>query len=192
MSFPAFDQYWLDTASFVQTNFKEGDKIVAPLDFTEKLKVIYPYSTQYRAHTANFQWIILHKGMLLDFNKYFLTYVADTLIPVFANEVFVVFSQHRDLTPVMADAPHLQALWVAMRHESGFWPRLRRVLKQWKLAMQPSGLSEPQPQASASGEQHLSDLVPDYAALSVSEIRELMNQRYEANAAYDVQLYGTA
>ena len=37
MGFPAFDQYWTDTANFVQTNYKEGDKVVAPLDFEREV-----------------------------------------------------------------------------------------------------------------------------------------------------------
>ena len=168
----------------------------------EKLSAIYPYSNTYKANIDNFQWIILHKGMLQGLDSCFLTHVTNTLIPVFVNEVFVVFSQHRDLPPVKAHSPHLRALWAAMKREAGFWFKLGRIVKQLKLALQFSRLPSAQPNtrmrsdlplsgaspapAGPRGKQSLSEPVPDYATLSVAEIRDLMNQRYEAKAAYHI------
>jgi hypothetical protein len=53
------------------------------------------------------------------------------LHPVFANEVFVIFTERQDVAKLSARAPHLQAFW-AMQPRSlpvKIWHKLKAILK---------------------------------------------------------------
>lgn len=118
MSFPHQDQYWVDTAKFVQEHIKHEDRLLAPADFCKELPGAYPYSSIFvydiinsisPQGSLNFQWLLIHKGMIEQLDYNFLKSITKELNPVFANEVFVVFSSHKQLTPLDSSYLHLQA-----------------------------------------------------------------------------------
>jgi len=114
MSFPLCDNYWVDTANFVQSHIKPGENLLAPDEFGEKFINHYSYSAP-REEAANLQWVVIHKGMMEAIDYVFLEGVTQKLIPVFANEVFVVFSSQGNLSQVETQSVHIQAFWENMK-----------------------------------------------------------------------------
>lgn len=105
------DKMWEDTVKFIEDNIKDGDQLVGPVEFY----ALFPDATEpYFNFTVSsrkvIQWVIIHKGMLKDFDYHFLRRVQKTLRPVFANEVFVIFSDNKGLAEVDKDSPHFVSL----------------------------------------------------------------------------------
>ncbi len=105
MAFPAHDPYWNNCLSFLQIHMREGEVVFAPSEFIEVLPgKVYSYSS---GHSVDFQWAVIHKGMLADIKSLILKRVIKSYTPVFANEVFVVFSNRTDLPEVDLASPHI-------------------------------------------------------------------------------------
>jgi FkbM family methyltransferase len=121
MSFPTHDQFWIDTADFVQSHIEDGEKMIAPTEFKQRFPMqTRSYSSPFD-EDADFQWAIIHKGMMNEIDYAVLKRITKEFIPVFANEVFVVFSKHDILPPVPANSPHLISFQQGMK-------RRRRIL----------------------------------------------------------------
>lgn len=92
MSFPHHDTAWASTAEFVRSRLAAPDRVLAP----EPFRLIIPRTERYAAANglapSAFTWIVVHKGQLADFPRPFLTALTAAAQPVFANEVFVVFT----------------------------------------------------------------------------------------------------
>jgi len=118
-----FDRtYWTSTAEFVQRHLQPGERTVVPLPaFKIKLSgEVYDYET---AITKNidFQWAMLHKGMLEQAIPTLLKLVSSGFAPVLANEVFVVFTTRKDLPRLSYLSPHVKSLYVEpIKHD---WTR---------------------------------------------------------------------
>jgi hypothetical protein len=109
MSFPQQDVYWLNTLAFIESHRHLEDILLVPAEFTEKLTHAFDYSYSYLTQEKQFQWLVIHKGRIPEINITFLRKFIGNSDPVFANEVFVVFSTH-SLPKVKADSVHLVAL----------------------------------------------------------------------------------
>mgnify|MGYP006424141681 FL=1 len=119
MSFPNNDKFWLDTVKFLNNYLKSEDKLLAPTEFGEKIDNVFNYSSS-RADNANdFQWVILHKGRLNKINSSFLERIAQSFSPVFANEVFVVFSSYKSLKMINKNSLHVKNLWEKIKDIAG-------------------------------------------------------------------------
>lgn len=103
-SFPDGDQCWVKPVNFMRTYFKEGDKVIAPIEFGNKFTGIYPYSSSME-EVNNWKWAVIHKGRIEQIDKALLQYINEEFIPVFANEVFVVFSSYRQIPSVDRTSP---------------------------------------------------------------------------------------
>jgi FkbM family methyltransferase len=110
MSFPINDQYWVNTVDFLQKNIKGGNKIVAPNEFEEKFTGFISYRSIIDNSFNDFQWVIIHKGMMDNLKYTFLDKVVNEFIPVFANEVFVIFTNHTSMVELNHNFVHLQSL----------------------------------------------------------------------------------
>jgi hypothetical protein len=110
MSFPQQDVYWLNTLAFVQSHMHPQDVLLVPAEFTEKLPYAFDYSYSHPAQEKRFQWLVIHKGRIPEINIAFLREFIEKSAPVFANEVFVVFSKY-SLPKVKANSAHLVALY---------------------------------------------------------------------------------
>jgi len=109
MSFPQHDMYWLNTLAFIASHMHPEDILLVPAEFTEKLTHAFEYSYSFYSQEQRFQWLVIHKGRIPEINIAFLRKFIGESTPVFANEVFVVFSKH-SLPKVKLDSVHLVAL----------------------------------------------------------------------------------
>jgi ubiquinone/menaquinone biosynthesis C-methylase UbiE len=202
MPFPIHDQYWLDTADFVQTYIRDDEMILAPVEFEEKFQgKILPYSSTFAGKLIP-QWAIIHKGMLNEINYDILRHISKKLIPVFANEVFVVFASRRDLPEVSSASPHVKSFLEKLKRKT--FKSTTNIIKRWIISV---GLGSketikkiPLLRSVAKRIYHwmrLSETIPlpetnpivpddhiDYSNLSTAEIKNLMDARYKKGEAY--------
>lgn len=106
--FPYDDSYWVSAADFVEAHRQPEELLIAPLRFSQRLGQVQPY-TQKLTSMSGFHWAIVHKGSLDKLRPELMRSIAAEAMPVFANEVFVVFSNRTDLAQLEASTPHLAA-----------------------------------------------------------------------------------
>ena len=92
MSFPYHDVYWADTAKFLMPQVTTNDKVLAPDDFWRLFPRIYRYINTRLKPAMSYDWAVIHKGQLGEFSPKFLRGLGGRMVPVFANEVFFVWS----------------------------------------------------------------------------------------------------
>jgi FkbM family methyltransferase len=109
VSFPSEAQ-WGEVAALIGDHLQEEDRVIAPLEFGERLPRVVPYRLSRISSGHDFQWVVLHKGLLTHVDRTFLDGVLRDMRPVLANEVFVVYSSREDVPRVDIDDPHVQAL----------------------------------------------------------------------------------
>ena len=110
MTFPRHDKYWVNTAKFVEDHLLNGERLIASpwfgIKFTGKIS---PCSSSLVEH--NCQGAVIHKGMLGTINYGLLKDVVKKFKPVFANEVFVVFLTHEEMSEVDRKASNIHFFW---------------------------------------------------------------------------------
>lgn len=106
------NKYWKDAADFVSSNLKKDDIIIAPIEFEEiigkNLIIDYSLSVTFK---RKINWLIIHKGMIEKIDIDLMKNANRNLIPVFANEVFVIFSTYKNLNKVDSNSSHLIAYY---------------------------------------------------------------------------------
>jgi hypothetical protein len=108
-SFPHRDPYWQACLSFLIGHVRENDVVLAPPEFVQALPChVDAYSSGSTQHP---HWIVIHKGMIPEIWSGHLTKMVRRYTPVFANEVFVVFSTRADLPCYDRRSPHIKSLW---------------------------------------------------------------------------------
>jgi ubiquinone/menaquinone biosynthesis C-methylase UbiE len=111
MSFPYNDRYWADVAAFLQPLAGPDDKVLAPDDFFRLFPRIYRYLNTRLRPGMDYDWAVIHKGMLCEFAPEFLRRLVQAAQPVFANEVFVVWSASPRAAPLPKAAhEHVQPM----------------------------------------------------------------------------------
>lgn len=110
MAFPQDDKAWADTADFLRGRMGPADRLVAPDPFRFAIPRALRYGQIRNDAPARFDWITVHKGELDRIPRPFLLAIAAEAVPVFANEVFVVFSREPggDLAD-LAESDHVKA-----------------------------------------------------------------------------------
>lgn len=106
----SIDTHWLTAKDFIQKYIKPGERIVAPNRFKHQLANLYAYKITYELAADQFQWVLIHKGMLNAIDNEFLKQTVQTLKPVFANDVFVVFSSRSDVPTIASNSIHIRSL----------------------------------------------------------------------------------
>jgi ubiquinone/menaquinone biosynthesis C-methylase UbiE len=115
MSFPYNDRYWTDVAAFLQPLAGAGDKLLAPDDFWRLFPRIYRYINTRLRPEMDYDWAVIHKGQLVELAPEFARRLVTTAAPVFANEVFVVWSASPRAMPLPTPAHrHVQPLLEAI------------------------------------------------------------------------------
>lgn len=102
------DLYWSNAKQFVETHKQHGDQVIAPAQFASGLSDVATctYEMSYVKSIEAFQWIVLHKGMLRKVRHHFLYQTVQHRQPVYANEVFVIFSNSvPNVTPLASANP---------------------------------------------------------------------------------------
>jgi glycosyltransferase involved in cell wall biosynthesis len=110
MPFPENDQYWRDALDFLKAHHQPGDVVIAPVEFAEKMADAATYALTFASRSVIFPWAVIHKGLLGDIDERFLVATCRKAAPVFANEVFVIFSGKDPLPAIDAHSPHLLSL----------------------------------------------------------------------------------
>jgi hypothetical protein len=135
--FPLDDAHWIEADQFLSTQVQPHEILVAPNEFYEK------YPQQIRFYSAanrealleqscvRAQWVVIHKGQLEAIDSTFLKWTMQALHPVFANEVFVIFTERQDVAKLSARTPHLQAFWTMQPRSLPveIWQKLKAILK---------------------------------------------------------------
>lgn len=110
MSFPHNDPYWASTAEFLSENYKAGERVLAPELFWRIVSEVRTYPDTFFRTTPDYDWIVLHKGELDRVDRKFLEWVLNNTVPVFANEVFVIFTSASDRGfPSLLRSDHVRA-----------------------------------------------------------------------------------
>ncbi|MBD2388195.1 class I SAM-dependent methyltransferase [Cylindrospermum sp. FACHB-282] len=203
MPFPINDNYWINTAQFLQDHIKNEDKIIANSEFIEKFSNTIPYPSNWNTELTNYQWVVIHKGMMDELDYLFLKRITEEFIPVFANEVFVVFSREHKLSTVDKTLGHWQSFIDNMKVQEGSDQILPLIFKKVERIITPlikrldiieqviakSTRKETNQIPEVAVQLVKQDCVaanPDYSTLSVAKIKELMDSRYSSHDAYNI------
>lgn len=203
MPFPINDNYWMNTAQFLQEHIKNEDKIIANSEFIEKIPNTIAYPSNWNTELNNYQWVVIHKGMMDELDYLFLKEIIKDFIPVFANEVFVVFSRERKLSAVDTTLSHWQSFLDNMTLQEGVDQMLPRIYNKLEKILIPlikrldvieqviakfttKETNEIAQTAVQLVKQNSVAANPDYSTLSVAKIKELMDSRYKSQNAYNI------
>ena len=116
------DFHWRNAKSFLHTYLQAEEKLVAPKLFKKEFLNAYSYEATATLEVSQICWVLLHKGLLQKLDSVFLNHTVAALKPVFANEVFVLFTRRQDIASDV-DSMHLEALWAYVNPaESGDSP----------------------------------------------------------------------
>lgn len=115
MSFPYHDRFWTETADFVEKHRAPGESVLAPDLFWWRFEQIARYANTKLRPDARYAWAILHKGELQRLAPGFLSVMREDMRPVFANEVFVVWTRRPDFARIPETDRHLSAYFAMLR-----------------------------------------------------------------------------
>lgn len=102
--------FWIETVDFLKRHVQPQEPITAPLVF--KIHLRNPIS-DYRSFAKKGKppWVVIHKGMVESIDALLLPLLLQRYTPVYANDVFVVFSLHKALPALPYLSPHVKALY---------------------------------------------------------------------------------
>src|SRR5438093_12025905 len=109
MPFPHHDRAWVETARFLAEHVQPGELLIAPDEFVEQFPSSHSYSASFAPFALSYPWAVIHKGMLSRISRSCLTELDEQRTALFANDVFVIFSEHKNFPNIAADSPHLKA-----------------------------------------------------------------------------------
>ena len=125
---------WHDAVTFLQQHSQPEMPIAAPLIFSIPLSnPVFDYQTFIKK--GGVSWVVVHKGMPDWVDAIIPKLVAQGLAPVFANEVFVVFTTCK-LPRIGYSMPHVRPLYVDYLKRN-----LGRVTKPLRQKLQPDHAS---------------------------------------------------
>jgi SAM-dependent methyltransferase len=104
MSFPHDDKAWAATAEFLRERLAPADRLVGPDPFRWVIPRSQRFSRARGAAPADFEWTVVHKGELDAVPRDYLAALPKAAVPVFANDVFVVWT-----TAPLGELPDLTA-----------------------------------------------------------------------------------
>ena len=92
MSFPS-DQYWTQALTFLQQQINPSDTLLAPNDFLEFFPGTYHYRVSHLFPVRSYDFVVFHKGMVVEIDQSLSLEVLEQFYLVFANDVFVIYAQ---------------------------------------------------------------------------------------------------
>jgi hypothetical protein len=102
---------WKTTADFLLNHIQPQEAIAAPLIFQALLlRSIITYSSFLTGEPV--QWLILHKGNCDRQGSLLFKLMNQGFKPVFANEVFVVFTTRKDVSSLPYTSQHVKPLYI--------------------------------------------------------------------------------
>lgn len=131
--FPDTDPLWTEVVEFLNLYVQEDERIAALGEFSKKFPKQFCSFMEPFHKNPEVSWVVIHKGECQNLDSEALKWTVRTLKPVFANQVFVVFSK-RDKVPAMSPlATHVLTLsgriWTQRLEEMGLLtPKARRAI----------------------------------------------------------------
>jgi hypothetical protein len=120
---------WNAAIAFLQEHVKPDEVVIAPLAFKAKLPdQVYDYDA---FGSTSSQWAVLHKGRTQQIGPMLLKLMMRGFNPVFANEVFVIFSTRKRLPQVNYTSRHVRPVYID-RVKRGVESLLKPIYKNWK------------------------------------------------------------
>jgi SAM-dependent methyltransferase len=111
MSFPYHDRNWVDVVAFLEPRLRDEDRVLAPDRFWWRLsRPVHRWVPANLSPGARYDWVVVHKGELGQFPRAFVAGLGAAMVPVLANEVFVVHGRPDRADPARApgaDDAHL-------------------------------------------------------------------------------------
>jgi hypothetical protein len=102
---------WKDAADFLRDRAQPKEAIAASLIFqTSLLRPVQDYEAFFSGDAI--QWVVVHKGKTEQIGSLLVRLFNKGFRPVFANEVFVIFSTRKDLEALTYTAKHVKPLYV--------------------------------------------------------------------------------
>lgn len=126
------DYFWHDAFVFLREHASLNQSFLLPDELCNIFQNTFSYCQTHTENRRKFDWVLLHKGRLLKVAPSVMEEVCRSFTPVFANEVFVLFSSPKAVrsqaTTSIRRSPHVQALLAKLREQ-----KLKQSFK--KLAM---------------------------------------------------------
>ena len=108
---------WQSAADFVRDRAQPDEAIAAPLIFRASLlrPILDPADLSKdnaKGSQDNLKWVVLHKGKIEQLGAVLTKLLTKGFRPVFANEVFVIFSARKDVKAIAYTSKHVKPLYV--------------------------------------------------------------------------------
>jgi hypothetical protein len=100
-----------------------GENVFAPVAFLRFFQSVLPYRLINEDSLSNAKWLILEKSAAANISSKILQEIRQRWSPIFANEVFVIFSNGPSRSQFDFDPKHLQELWVKMTERESTRPK---------------------------------------------------------------------
>lgn len=124
------DPIWQEAGDFVEKRLEPGEKVAAPLAFKARLAREVQDSADFLQDHQAFDWVIIHKSMTDRVMPMLFRLVWNGFGPVFANDVFLIFSKQPGAKRLSYLAPHVRSLYLGrIKTYTRFY--FERLLKPW-------------------------------------------------------------
>jgi SAM-dependent methyltransferase len=150
MPFPTDDRAWNDTLLYLLERRRPGERTLAPDEFADELPFVRPYSQQHSGEEPAYAWVVIHKGLVGKLDAGFMRDLTSWSVPVFANEVFVVFAREPGFgMSDVSDSNHAKALLNVLpkRDAAPAEPEPEAAAPQPEPEPEPEPSIEPEPEA---------------------------------------------
>ena len=121
--FPDTDPLWIEVADFLTTAIRDEERVAAMGEFSKKFPKQFCSFIEPFHDNPKVNWVIVHKGEYESIAPISLRWTMNTLKPVFANKVFVVFSRRADIPAINPWSTHVLTLsgriWTQRLEEMG-------------------------------------------------------------------------
>ncbi len=129
-NFPNGDPYWLSVCKFLKKYCQVGEFVLGPEEFKDEFPDLIGYSSIDLLTLQKIDWAILHKGQVDRIGYCVAKQISCQLKPVFANEVFVIFSRRGGVffvkSLIVARSKHMVSLRNILQELS-----LRNILQEY-------------------------------------------------------------
>lgn len=122
MKFPYHDLYWKSVADFLFARFGETASLLSPNEFHEIFPRAYPYDVSRHLNLRELDALVIHKGALAEVGFPVCELLLREGIPLFGNEVFVVYGFQGPAPAEFSDAEHFYAFRQKAGHLDVFKP----------------------------------------------------------------------
>jgi hypothetical protein len=106
------DESWAAIATFLDKLLQPDERVAAPLAFRARLLNPVDNCDRFRTSNETLDWVVLHKSMTDNISPLLFKLVMQGFGPVFANDVFIAFTQRRDIPRLSYTAPHVRSLYL--------------------------------------------------------------------------------